>query len=227
MSYVCIGNRENDLKFCWFGYVSPVTLFMLGQNKPSCLTLLRCELWIRFSSLILLYNNWGPEPIQILYIPNKLLYGSKYQAISVSFLACQANTEDVVLQWSKICFREGSAQGIFPIYKIGYFLTPLIQLYSVQLFCAMKVRDYRQQGQGEECHTFQLLCGINGSGNTVALCPLCAFFSSKFHLEIWGIMQLIIIIKESLLIYINHGIRKYAFLEKMSLFPLVGALPGG
>ena len=88
--------------------------------------LLGCELWIRFSSLILLYNNWGPEPVHILYIPNKLVYVSKYQAISVSFLAFQASAKVVNLRWSKICFRKGSAQGICTIYKGVYFLTPLI-----------------------------------------------------------------------------------------------------
>jgi len=95
---VLIGDREQDLKFCWFGYVSPVTLFVLGSNKTSCLTLLECEVWIRFSGLILLYKSWGPEPIQILYIPNKLVYVSKYQAISVSFWAFQASAKVLNLQ---------------------------------------------------------------------------------------------------------------------------------
>lgn len=117
---------ENDLKFCWFGYVPPVTLFVLGWNKTSCLTLLGCELWIGFSSLILLYDNWSPEPILIPYIPNKLGRVSKYQAISVSFLSFQASAKVVNLQWSQICFGKGSAQGICSICGRVYCLTPLI-----------------------------------------------------------------------------------------------------
>lgn len=139
MSYVRIGNWENDLKLCWFGYVSPVTLFMLGWNKTSCLTLLGCKVWIRFSSLILLYNNGSPEPIPILYIPNKLVYVSKYQAISVSFLAFQATTKVVDLQWSKICFRKGSAQGICTVCR-SLFLNS----FDLASFCT---RSLHYKGQ--------------------------------------------------------------------------------
>lgn len=75
---------------------------------------------------MLLYNNYGQEPIHVLYIPHKLVYVSKSQAISVSFLACQANTKDVDLQWSKICFGKDSAHGTFAIYNIVFFLTALL-----------------------------------------------------------------------------------------------------
>lgn len=153
MSYVLIGNRENDLKFCWFGYVTPVTLFVLGWNKTSCRMLLGCKVWIRFSRLILLYNNGSPEPIPILYIPNKLVYVTKYQAISVSFLAFQASARVVDLQWSTMCFRKGSAQGICTIYK-SLFLNS----FDLASFCSRSLRYKGQRleaiGVGERVLSF-------------------------------------------------------------------------
>lgn len=65
---------------------------------------------------MLLYNNRVPEPMQIIYIPNKLVNVSKYQAISV-FLPFQASAEVVNLQWTKICFERVVLKASVPFMK--------------------------------------------------------------------------------------------------------------